>query len=237
MKKAFAKLIISAFYKKGMTFVNTSLVKFHNQQFLFVSKNTTMKKTIVLIASVFLFFSSKAQQTHFGIKGGVNISNLHFNDHTTTDSKVGINFGVLAHIHASRTWAIQPEVIYSLEGAKANGNNNITYNLNYLNVPVLLQYMFNNGFRLEGGPQIGFLLSAKTKTTNVAINNNGYESTAFSIPLGVGYLTASGFGLDARYVFGLSNINQDKNGPVIQSNVVQLGVFYQLSDNKRHRHR
>jgi hypothetical protein len=49
----------------------------------------------------------------------------------------------------------------------------------------------------------------------------------------VGYLTSSGIGLDARYVFGLSNINDDKNGAVIQSNVFQFGLFYQLSDTKK----
>ena len=97
--------------------------------------------------------------------------------------------------------------------------------------------MFNNGFRLEGGPQIGFLLNAKTKSGNVTVNNTSFKSTAFSIPLGVGYLTSSGVGLDARYVFGLSNINDSENGPTIQSNVFQLGLFYQLSDPKMFHHR
>ena len=97
--------------------------------------------------------------------------------------------------------------------------------------------MFDNGFRLEGGPQLGFLLSAKTKSGNVTVTSNGFQSTAVSIPLGVRYLAPSGIGLDARYVFGLSNINANKNGPTIQSNVFQLGVFYELSDTKIHSRR
>ncbi|MEP6928179.1 MAG: porin family protein [Ginsengibacter sp.] len=197
-----------------------------------------MKKTTVIIALFFLLFTSQAQQAHFGLKGGVNISQLHFNDNTTTDSKVGVNAGLFVHIHASPTWAIQPELLYSLEGAQQKiGNSKVTYNLNYLNVPVLLQYMFSNGFRLEGGPQIGFLLNAKTKAGNVTVDNASFKSTAFSIPLGIGYLTSSGVGLDARYVFGLSNINDSENGPTVQSNVFQLGLFYQLSDPKKHIHR
>ncbi len=197
-----------------------------------------MKKISILILSVLLLFNAKAQQAHIGIKGGVNISDLNYNDNTSTDNKVGLNFGVLAHIHASKTWAIEPELIYSLEGAsyKLIPQGTTHVNLNYLNIPVLLQYMFENGFRLEGGPQLGFLLSAKTKSGNVTVDNKGFESTAVSIPLGVGYLTASGFGLDARYVFGLSNINDNKNGPTIESNVFQLGIFYQLSDTKIHHH-
>jgi hypothetical protein len=197
-----------------------------------------MKKTTILIVSLFLLVNVNAQQAHFGVKGGVNISNLHYNVNQPSDSKVAFNFGVLAHIHASKTWAIQPELIYSLEGAKETiANNTLTFNLNYLNVPVLLQYMFNNGFRLEGGPQIGVLLSAKNKSGNSTVTNTNFQSTAVSIPLGVGYLTSSGIGLDARYVFGLSNINTNRNGPTIQSNVFQLGIFYQLSDPKIHKHR
>ena len=97
--------------------------------------------------------------------------------------------------------------------------------------------MFDNGFRLEGGPQIGFLLNAKRKAGYVTVDDDGFKTTAFSIPLGVGYLTSSGVGLDARYVFGLSNINDSENGPIIQSNVFQLGLFYQLSDSKIRSHR
>jgi Outer membrane protein beta-barrel domain len=191
-----------------------------------------MKKTAFFVVSLFLLFIARAQKAHFGVKGGVNISQLHYNNNTTTASKVGLHLGVLAHFHASKTWAIQPELLYSQEGAK---NPGVTYNLNYLNVPVLVQYMFNNGFRLEGGPQIGFLLNAKTKAGNVTADYNGFKSTAFSIPLGLGYLTSSGVGLDARYVFGISNIF-DLENPTIHSNVFQLGLFYQFSDTKRHSH-
>lgn len=197
-----------------------------------------MKKTAIFIAALFVLVNAKAQKIHFGIKGGVNASNLNYDNNTNTDSKIGFNLGVLAHLHASKTWAVQPEVIYSLEGAsyKTISQGTTHINLNYINVPVLLQYMFHNGFRLEGGPQIGFLVNAKTKTPNVSVTNNSFESTAISIPLGIGYLTSSGLGLDVRYVFGLSNINEDKNGPIVQSNVFQLGLFYQFTDTKIRRH-
>jgi Outer membrane protein beta-barrel domain len=197
-----------------------------------------MKKIpVFFIVSLFLLSDAVAQQPHFGIKGGVNVSDLHFSDNASTNSKAGVNLGILAHIHASKTWALQPEIMYSLEGATRNvGGSKVTYNLNYLNIPVLLQYMFENGFRFEGGPQIGFLLNAKTKSGDVTVNNKGFQSTAVSIPLGLGYLSSSGLGLDARYVFGLSNIDDSNNGPTIQSNVFQLGVFYQFSDTKMHMH-
>ncbi|MDQ6890438.1 MAG: PorT family protein [Bacteroidota bacterium] len=194
-----------------------------------------MKKTTILIFATLLLFTAKAQQAHFGVKGGINVSQLNVkDDNSSFNSKIGLNAGLLAHIHASKTWAIQPEVFYSSEGAKQKvGNSDVKINLNYINVPVLLQYMASNGLRFEGGPQIGFLVNAKTKTNNATVANNNFKSTAFSIPLGVGYLTTSGLGFDARYVFGLSNINENKS-PTVQSNVFQFGLFYQFNDTKMH---
>ncbi len=195
-----------------------------------------MKKTIIFLFASLALITATAQQVHPGLKGGLNIAQLHFNDgQVSSDSRIGLHLGVFAHIHASKTWAVQPELLYSLEGAQKVGNSATNYKLSYLNVPVLLQYMFDNGFRLEGGPQLGFLLSAKTKIGSVTVDRNDFKSVAVSIPLGVGYLTSSGIGLDARYVFGLSNIYEPEN-PLIQSNVFQLGIFYQLSDPKIRQH-
>lgn len=200
-------------------------------------KKSIMKKTVIFISALLFIMNVKAQTAHFGVKGGINVSSLNIKDNSSYESKIGLNAGLLAHIHASPNWAIQPEVFYSSEGAKTKvGNSNVKINLNYINVPVLLQYMVANGLRFEGGPQIGFLVNAKTKTDNATVDNKNFKSTAFSIPLGVGYLTMNGLGFDARYVFGLSNINNNSN-PTIQSNVFQFGIFYQFNDTKGHRHK
>lgn len=192
-----------------------------------------MKQLIILCWCLFIGFSSFSQNVHFGVKGGVNVAQLNLDNNDSYDAKIGLHGGLLAHIHASHTWALQPEVIYSLEGAKyTSGGNDVKVNLNYINIPVLLQYMFHNGVRLEGGPQLGLLINAKTENNSTTIDNNSFKSSAFSIPLGVGYLTTNGLGFDARYTFGLSNINKNKN-PTIQSNVFQFGIFYQFSDRKR----
>jgi hypothetical protein len=194
-----------------------------------------MKKTIIFAAAFFMLssISVQAQKVHFGVKGGMNASSLNYTGNTDMQTKIGFNAGVLAHIHSSSAqWAIQPELYYSSEGAKSKSNSDASLNLGYLNVPVLAQYMFDNGFRIEAGPQIGFLLSAKNKTNSSSTDvKDAYKSTAFSIPVGVGYLTHSGLGFDARYNFGISNI-VDNNGPSVKSNVFQFGIFYQFSDPK-----
>jgi hypothetical protein len=193
-----------------------------------------MKKTIILAATFFLLLQTKAQHTHFGIKAGLNASSLSYPDNSDMQSRIGFNVGLLAHIHtSSKMWAVQPELYYSSEGAKSKSNSNESLNLGYLNLPVLIQYMFDNGFRLEAGPQVGFLMSAKSKLGDVSTDVKDHmQSAVFSIPVGLGYLTTGGLGFDARYNFGISDINKTSYGPKVHSNVFQFDVFYQFSSSK-----
>ena len=118
-----------------------------------------MKKTIFFMAALFLMINAKSQGVHFGVKGGLNASSLNSSpSNDDMQTKIGFNAGVLAHIHTgNQFWAFQPELYYSAEGAKSKANSDNKLDLGYLNLPVLIQYMFDNGFRLEAGPQVGFL--------------------------------------------------------------------------------
>ncbi len=194
-----------------------------------------MKKTLFIIAAFIISYSVKAQTAHFGIKGGMNASSLNSSpSNSDMQTKIGFNAGLLAHIHTGNAqWALQPEIYYSDEGAKSKSNSDVKINLGFINVPVLAQYMFDNGFRIEGGPQVGFLLSAKSKINSASTDvKDAYKKVNFSIPVGVGYLTNSGLGFDARYNFGISDINNTSSNIKVHSNVFQFGIFYQFSDPK-----
>lgn len=185
---------------------------------------------IVAIASMLITGTVNAQHVNFGVKAGLNLYNIHYDNSTTYDTKPGLHVGLLGHIHLDKHLAVQPELLFSGQGAKYKANGTTTkLNLGYINVPVMLQYMFDNGFRIEAGPQLGFLVSAKAKadgsTTDVKDN---IKTVDFALGFGLGYIhTPSGFGVDARYNLGLSNIN--KNSSVKSTNRgFQLGVFYQF---------
>ncbi len=194
-----------------------------------------MKKLSVIAICLFMSFAVAAQsKPKFGLKGGLNVSTLNYNSGYDVDWKPGFHAGGLAHIHFTPSFSLQPEVYFSTQGAKIPyGNDKLNRNLNYVNVPVLLQYNFNNGFRLQGGPQIGFLLGAKDKLNGQdihTVSTKDFKRVDFSLPLGVSYLFYSGLGLDGRYNLGLSNIND--NGTVkIKNSVFQFGLFY-LFDHK-----
>jgi Outer membrane protein beta-barrel domain len=194
-----------------------------------------MKIFTVMALSITLFAGKAAAQHaagtpyfNLGVKGGLNIYNINNDNSSTYDTKTGFNLGLIGHVHLTRQIALQPEAYYSLQGAKYTTLGIDTkINLSYINVPVLLQYMFDNGFRLQAGPQIGFLINAESKTsnTNVSIMNN-LKKVDFALSAGIGYVhPPSGFGIDARYNFGLSNINKSSSTKSTNQGF-QIGAFF-----------
>lgn len=188
-----------------------------------------MKKLILIFAPIFLFSAVKAQKLQLGLKAGANFSNLR-TDNFDYDARVGVHGGLLAHIHLNRNWAIQPEILYSTEGAKYRGPGNLEHKeqLDFIQVPVLAQYMFASGFRVEAGPQVGFLINAKDELAGRTTDIDGNRKNVnFAFAIGAGYLSSIGLGVDARINLGLSNLKEN-SGPTLHQNVIQVGIFYQL---------
>lgn len=188
-----------------------------------------MKKLFLVVASLCGVVITHAQHPHWGIKGGINIANLNANRGTDPDARVGIHVGGLAHIHLSEHFALQPELMYSHQGAEREvGNALYKTKLHYVNVPVLLQFMTGSGFRLQTGPQFGALLSAKSKVNDTETDaDDNFKTPEFSWSFGASYVTMKGLGFDARYNHGITNIN-DNPGVEYRNRVFQLGVFYQF---------
>jgi len=196
-----------------------------------------MKKISLFLCALVFSFALYAQKSSMGLKAGVNISNLSNSSGYDMGSKVGFHGGLLAHIHLVPSLALQPEVMYSSQGAKytTSDGNEHTLSLNYVNIPLQLQYMFNNGFRIQTGPQVGFLAQVKDKvkeTETGFFTSQDFKTVDLSWSAGLGYLSYSGLGIDARYNFGISDINNAGNN-VLKNNVFQLGVFYMLKNNHK----
>jgi hypothetical protein len=195
-----------------------------------------MKKIMLAVIAILSFsLFMQAQQTHFGLKAGLNVASLSVEDGEDYDSRVGLHLGGLAHIHISKHFALQPEFVFSMQGGESD-NDDFKFKLNYINIPVLMQYMTNDGFRLQTGPQFGFLVGAETKIGNVEIDVKD-ELNAFDLSwaFGAGYLFPSGFGIDARYNLGLTNIEEDNDVVDTKNRVFQVGLFYQFMHNNRRR--
>lgn len=119
-------------------------------------------KSLILIAlliSLISYTTAKAQEetASFGLKGGLNFSNLYTNNVDDNNVLTGFNAGLYAKLPLTKTFAIQPEINYTTKGAEVVYNNTITtgtakFNVNYIEVPVLLVINMTNNFNFHIGP-------------------------------------------------------------------------------------
>lgn len=184
-----------------------------------------MKKVILCLVIVSLTTLGASSQVNFGLKAGMNISTLRGDGVGKAKSLIGANVGAFVNIPVSTMFSFQPEVLYSMEGAKEDVLNTKIM-LNYVNIPLMLKYTDASGFFGELGPQIGFLTSAKSKINgNTADIKDLFKSTNFSLGIGAGFNFTSSVGVGLRYNLGLSNISEDTNDDVKTGNF-SIGIHY-----------
>ena len=201
-----------------------------------------MKKITLSLLAVFAFAGSAFAQTpdvKFGAKGGLNVANLTSVD--DAKSRASFHIGALAEIFINEKFSIQPEILYSAQGAKTSYTDSdmginfkvkSTMKLDYINVPVIAKYYVTDAITVHAGPQIGFNVKSEEKLT---VNGNSetfdYKdsttSVDFALGFGAGYQLPMGVFFDLRYNVGMSNIAKDSDGSA-KNNVLQVSVGYKF---------
>ncbi|MEO5945829.1 MAG: porin family protein [Chitinophagaceae bacterium] len=195
-----------------------------------------MKKILLALVVLTTTVLASQAQVRFGLKAGANFYTIGGDDAEGEDinSKFGLHVGGLVNIPVSAKFKVQPEVVFSIQGAKEDNGGPGNLNLNYVNIPIMAQVYATEGLYFELGPQIGFLLKADSKdeTTGVSVSvKDQLKSTDFGVGLGAGYTMASGFGFNARYNLGLSNI-VEAAGSELKNRGFQLGVSFLFGGSK-----
>ena len=195
-----------------------------------------MKKSVLVIAMMIMSttFISAQEYVYFGVKGGVNFSSFNgdgYDDFVNPEERTSFHLGLLAEIPVSDRFSIQPEVLYSAQGydiASIDGGDDIEYQLDYINVPVLAKVYLFNRFSLEAGPQIGFLVHEEVDSNPTGdggdfnLNNDQFKKVDFGVGLGASY-KISNFFISGRYTLGLTDI-YDIDGVDAKNSVIQAGV-------------
>ncbi len=189
----------------------------------------------ILVLVALQFFTTQAQSNlKLGIKGGVNFANLSSSDAKEKKALTGINFGVFAKLPITNSFAIQPEMYFTSKGSEQTYQNAFTegtakFELDYIEVPVLLVFNLTHNFNFQLGPYASYLISSKVK--NVSDINFNFEENIDSgdfnkfdtgIAAGLGYDTKS-FGFGIRYNLGLVSVGKEKT---------YLGTKYVFPDGK-----
>jgi hypothetical protein len=190
-----------------------------------------MTKTTQLILaafslSCFAFTASQAQDVKattpaFGFKGGLNFSNLYTDNVDNNNILTGFNAGLYAKFPISKSISIQPEISYTTKGAELTYNNAFAngtakFNVNYIEVPVLLVLNLTNAFNIHVGPYAAYMVSGKaTNDSNLFASENNLNTNDFNkfdagLSGGLGIdLESVNFGV--RYNYGLTTVGKERN--------------------------
>ena len=173
-------------------------------------------KLILLLICFFTIIPSLSAQK-LGVRAGWNSATVSGTDFGDVSSRDGFYLGVFKEITlVPKLLFFQPELQYSSQGFKSNGND---YAINYINVPLLAKVYFLKILSFEAGPQFGF------KIDDNIDGANSIETFDAAIDAGVGINLPLGFSIDARYVQGLSEIVKDS---VSKNQVVQVGAAFKF---------
>ena len=188
-----------------------------------------MKKLCLILVFCAVGSVSYAQSFSFGPKAGVNISNYTGKD-IESDALVGFHLGGLLNFGIGKNFSIQPEVLFSTQGAKFDdGINNVKYKTSYVTVPVMFKLKANGGFYIEAGPQAGFRTSENIPDQTI---DHFAKNLDLAGAFGVGYQAGFGLGIGARYVAGFSKVGDFDNSalrsPDFKNSVIQLSLFFAI---------
>jgi opacity protein-like surface antigen len=179
-------------------------------------------KHFFLICSLALMMhsTSNAQFLKFGVKAGANFASLDGDDVSGLDTYTSFHFGAIVEFKILENFSVQPEVLYSSQGAKVNEDAFDDINYNYITVPTLAKfYLISEKLSLEAGPQFSFL-----------VNDNlpdQFESKSFDFAAvgGLGFQFTENFFAQARYVAGLTDTTSDAE---IKNRVIQVSLGYRF---------
>lgn len=182
---------------------------------------------------VLLFGDKVASETfHLSLDAGAGLSDLVGIE--GGDLTPGFSFGMGGHLKISDRWSFVPEFkplgLRGLRGVHspialppeyAGSSPKSGLRMNYLDVPLLMQFRITDKIYVSAGPQISFLLSANQATAvtlssgsavtvdqDVKSQLNGYDVSA---PVEIGYMllgarNGKSIHLRLRYTYGFLNI-------------------------------
>lgn len=172
-----------------------------------------MKKQLLLLAFVIMASVSYAQNAMYGVRAGINVSNLDFEPDATFDNlhRNGFAIGFFGEYSLSSSISLAPEIQFSAEGAK---DRNLR--VDYIQAPILLKFKLGDRMSLGAGPLIG---------VKVHEFEDGYRNFGFSGVGAIEFMITDEFFIDARYHYGVTNILDDNPaGLEAKNSNIQIGI-------------
>ncbi|MBX2841996.1 MAG: PorT family protein [Flammeovirgaceae bacterium] len=173
-----------------------------------------MKKFVINILSVlFLFFTAHlASCQSFGgqIIVGLNVSQIDGDDIGGFD-KAGLLLGGAVTFPLSEKMQLQPEISYSQKGSRSRENEPFfIWKLNYIDIPITVNYIFKEKYIFQGGLGGNYLLAANFDSGfGFQDQSDLFSKVDFTAHLGVDFLVLENISLRLRWTNSLKNMAKE----------------------------
>lgn len=183
-------------------------------QFMFnLSQLCRMEKKLAVIGMIIFLPLLSFSQNKIGIFTGVNATTFSDGVLKTTSihsNSFSFHIGGVYELPFTKKIAFRPKLVFSQQGDREDFNDNIKYEVSYLNMP--LSFKFLNKPYIIAGPQLGFLLNTKKRESDFG----DLKTFDYGVNLGIG--------LDVKDFFVELNLYQGFN-ELIEVEVQQTNPF------------
>jgi hypothetical protein len=168
-----------------------------------------MKKvfTVFAILGFFLFSHTVSAQIRNAIIVGASASQID-GDRQGGFDKAGLVFGGSSNFKINDKFSFQPEILWLQKGSKADTfdvfdpNAFYKWRLNYVSIPVLLNYQIQQRFTLQAGITADYLIDAKVDAGNGFYDRTDeLQKLDLNYTGGFEYKIGDNFSANARYQY------------------------------------
>lgn len=196
-----------------------------------------MKTKLAIMAIALLTMQAASAQFRLGAKAGANLVKVEgksFKDEFRYNYHLG-GFAEIA-LTQDKKLSLQPEVLFNQYSTTLDSSFKAVYEdiitseqsrvkLNYLSIPILLNYRLAGPIYLQAGPAFSILMDQHRSI----LQNGGdaFKKGDFSM-IGGAQIKIAKIYLTGRYVVGLANINDIDDKDKWKSQAIQLSVGLSL---------
>ncbi len=176
-----------------------------------------MKKFLLFLSTVALCANMSTQKAaaqdydllSFGVKVGGNVSTVSGISDIVGAFQSDLSGGIFVEVRPLSFLGVSAELLYSGNGFQVDSNislQEVKFDVDYgtIDVPILAKLYITPEVAINAGIMPSFIVNSSTTLQDTEIN---FNTVGLSIPIGLSYEFDFGLILDARYKFGLTDIN------------------------------
>jgi len=212
-------------------------------------------KKLLIICAVLCIAQITFAQPRYGIRGGLNISNVKLKAtyqgqsfSQSGDAIPTFHIGGMADFPLSEHFSVQPSLLLNGMGSDlSDGTTTVKFRPFYLQLPVLLvakTELPNTSLSIYGGvgPSFGYGLFGKAKAQGMSedvFSSDGFKRFDFGVDLTLGVELPSGLQLGLHFVPGLADVGPDDDpldpdfSSSIKNTLFSFSIGYFLSQKSK----